>query len=124
MLFNLMAMELKQVIVVRRDLKMGTGKTAVQVAHASVLGAENVKSKNRRWFEAWFDEGQAKIAVKVKSLEELMKVKRHAENLDLPIVQVDDSGLTQLPPGTTTCIAIGPAPSALIDKVTKDLKLL
>ena len=124
MLFNLMAMELKQVIVVRRDLKMGTGKTAVQVAHASVLGAENVKSKNRRWFERWFEEGQAKIAVKVKSLEELMKVKRHAENLDLPIVQVDDSGLTQLPPGTTTCIAIGPAPSDLIDKVTKDLKLL
>lgn len=124
MLFNLMAMELKQVIVVRRDLKMGTGKTAVQVAHASVLGAESVKSRNRRWFEAWFEEGQAKIAVKVKSLEELMKVKRHAENLDLPIVQVDDSGLTQLPPGTTTCIAIGPAPSDLIDKVTKDLKLL
>jgi len=119
-----MALELKQVIVVRRDLKMGTGKTAVQVAHASVLGAENVKSKHRRWFDAWFEEGQAKIAVKVKSLEELMKVKKHAENLDLPVAQVDDRGLTQLPPGTTTCIAIGPAPSELIDKVTKDLKLL
>ncbi len=119
-----MMLELKQVIVVRRDLKMGTGKTAVQVAHASVLGAENVKSKNRRWFDTWFEEGQAKIAVKVKSLEELMKVKKHAENLDLPVAQVDDRGLTQLPPGTTTCIAIGPAPSELIDKVTKDLKLL
>lgn len=119
-----MALELKQVIVVRRDLKMGTGKTAVQVAHASVLGAEKVKSKNRRWFDAWFQEGQAKIAVKVKSLEELMKIKKHAKNLDLPVAQVDDSGLTQLPAGTTTCIAIGPAPSELIDKVTKDLKLL
>jgi PTH2 family peptidyl-tRNA hydrolase len=117
-------MELKQVIVVRRDLKMGAGKTAVQVAHASVLGAENVKARNRRWFDAWFDEGQAKIAVKVKSLEELMKVKKYAEDLDLPVAQVDDRGLTQLPPGTTTCIAIGPAPSELIDKVTKDLKLL
>ena len=117
-------MDLKQVIVVRRDLRMGTGKTAVQVAHASVLGAENAKSTHRRWFDAWFEEGQAKIAVKVKSLEELMKVKKHAENLDLPIAQVDDRGLTQLPPGTTTCIAIGPAPSELIDKVTKDLKLL
>ena len=72
-------------IVVRRDLRMGTGKTAVQVAHASVLGVEKAKSKHRRWFDAWFEEGQAKIAVKVKSLEELMKVKKHAENLDLPI---------------------------------------
>jgi PTH2 family peptidyl-tRNA hydrolase len=119
-----MSLELKQVIVVRRDLRMGTGKTAVQVAHASVIGAEKVKSENRRWFDAWFEEGQAKIAVKVKSFEELMKVKRHAENLELPVAQVDDRGLTQLPPGTTTCIAIGPAPSDLIDKVTKDLKLL
>ncbi len=111
-------------IVVRRDLRMGTGKTAVQVAHASVMAAEKAKSSNRRWFDAWFEEGQAKIAVKVKSVEELMRVRKHAEDLDLPVAQVDDRGLTQLPPGTTTCIAIGPAPSDLIDKVTKDLKLL
>lgn len=119
-----MALEFKQVIVIRRDLKMGTGKTAVQAAHASVLGVERVKSERRRWFDEWYDGGQAKIAVKVKSLDELMKVKKHAEDLDLPIVQVDDRGLTQLPPGTTTCIAIGPAPTELVDKVTKDLKLL
>lgn len=119
-----MALELKQVIVVRKDLRMGTGKTAVQVAHASVLGAQNARSRHRRWFDAWFEEGQAKIAVKVRSLRELMNVKKKAIDLGLPVAQVNDSGLTQLPPGTTTCIAIGPAPSELIDKVTKDLKLL
>ncbi|MEM2759421.1 MAG: peptidyl-tRNA hydrolase Pth2 [Nitrososphaerales archaeon] len=117
-------MEFKQVIVMRRDLKMGTGKIAVQAAHASVLGVERVKSERRRWFDEWYSSGQAKIAVKVRSLEELMSVKKHAEDLDLPVAQVDDRGLTQLPPGTTTCIAIGPAPAELIDKVTKDLKLL
>lgn len=119
-----MVLEFKQVIVVRRDLKMGVGKTAVQVAHASVLGVEKVKTEKRRWFDDWYNSGQAKIAVKVKNLDELMKVKKHAEDLDLPLAQVDDRGLTQLPPGTTTCIAIGPAPTELIDKVTKDLKLL
>lgn len=119
-----MALEFKQVIVIRRDLKMGTGKTAVQAAHASVLGVERVKSERRRWFDEWYDGGQAKIAVKVKSLDELLKVKKRAEDLDLPVAQVDDRGLTQLPPGTTTCIAIGPAPTELVDKVTKDLKLL
>jgi PTH2 family peptidyl-tRNA hydrolase len=119
-----MALEFKQVIVIRRDLKMGTGKIAVQAAHASVLGVERVRSEKKRWFDEWYNAGQAKIAVKVRSLDELIKVKKHAEDLDLPVVQVDDRGLTQLPPGTTTCIAIGPAPTELIDKVTKDLKLL
>ncbi len=117
-------MNLKQVIIVRKDLKMGAGKTAVQVAHASVLGVENAKSRHRKWFDVWFEEGQAKIAVKVRGLRELMEVKKRAEDHGLPVVQVNDSGLTQLPPGTTTCIAIGPAPSELVDKVTGDLKLL
>lgn len=110
--------------MIRKDLGMGTGKTAVQAAHASVLGVERVKSIRRRWFDEWYSSGQAKIAVKVQTIDELLRVKKHADDLDLPVVQVDDRGLTQLPPGTTTCIAIGPAPADLIDKVTKDLKLL
>ncbi len=103
---------------------MGTGKIAVQASHASVLAVERVKEEKRGWFDEWYESGQAKIAVKVKSLDELMRVKKHAEGLDLPVIQVNDHGLTQLAPGTTTCIAIGPAPTELIDKVTKDLKLL
>ena len=119
-----MMLEFKQVIVIRRDLKMGTGKIAAQAAHASLLGVERVKSEKRRWFDEWYNTGQAKIVVKVRSLDELMEVKKHAEYLNLPVVQVDDRGLTQLSPGTTTCIAIGPAPTELINKVTHDLKLL
>lgn len=117
-------MEFKQVIVVRKDLGMGTGKIAAQVAHAAVMGAERAKERNREWFNAWFQGGQAKVVVKVKSMEELMEVKKHAEILRLPVVQVHDSGLTQIAPGTTTCIGIGPAPSQLVDKATNELKLL
>jgi PTH2 family peptidyl-tRNA hydrolase len=116
--------EFKQVIVVRRDLGMGTGKIAAQVAHAAVLGAEKTKGYKRVWFDAWFDGGQAKIVVKVQGMEKLMEVKKRAESLRLPVVQVQDSGLTQIPSGTSTCIGIGPAPADLIDKVTNDLKLL
>ncbi len=117
-------MEFKQVIIVRRDISMGTGKIAAQVAHAAVMGAEKVKVFRREWFNLWFDRGQAKVVVKVKNIEELMFVKERAEELNLPVVQVRDSGLTQIPAGTITCIGIGPAPSELIDKVTVELKLL
>ena len=117
-------MEFKQVIIVRRDVNMGTGKIAAQVAHAAVMGAEKVKVSRREWFNSWFAAGQAKVVLKVRSLEELIKVRNLAEDLYLPVVQVQDSGLTQIPPGTITCIGIGPAPSELVDKVTLDLKLL
>jgi PTH2 family peptidyl-tRNA hydrolase len=116
--------EFKQVMVVRRDLGMGTGKIAAQVAHAAVMAAERTKGRKPEWFDEWFAMGQAKVVVKVTSMEELMDVRKRAESLHLPVVQVQDSGLTQIPPGTTTCIGIGPAPSDLIDKVTSDLKLL
>jgi len=117
-------MDFKQVIVVRRDIEMGTGKIAAQVAHAAVMGAEKVKTSRREWFKAWFAAGQAKVVVKVKSIEDLMEVRKRAEDLNLPVVQVQDSGLTQIPSGTVTCIGIGPAPSGLIDEVTFELKLL
>jgi PTH2 family peptidyl-tRNA hydrolase len=117
-------MEFKQVIIVRRDINMGTGKIAAQVAHAAVMGAEKVKASRKEWFNSWFGTGQAKVVVKVKNVQELIKVRNRAEELYLPVVQVQDSGLTQIPPGTITCIGIGPAPSELVDKVTFELKLL
>ena len=117
-------MDFKQVIIVRRDVNMGTGKIAAQVAHAAVMGAEKVKTLRREWFNSWFAAGQAKVVVKVKNIEELMDVRKRAEELRLPVVHVQDSGLTQIPTGTITCIGIGPAPSELIDKVTFELKLL
>ncbi len=110
--------------MVRRDLGMGTGKLAAQVAHAAVMAAEKTKRTKPEWFEAWFTMGQAKVVVKVQSIGELMEVRKKAELLHLPVVQVQDSGLTQIPPGSSTCVGIGPAPSDLIDKVTSDLKLL
>jgi len=117
-------MDFKQVIIVRRDVNMGTGKIAAQVAHAAVMGAEKVKASRRIWFSSWFAVGQAKVVLKVKNIEELMEVRKQAEELFLPVVQVQDSGLTQIPSGTITCVGIGPAPSELVDKVTLGLKLL
>ncbi len=114
----------KQVIVVRKDLGMGTGKLAAQVAHAAVMAVEITKMRNLNWFNSWFKAGQAKVVVKVQTLGELLEIRKHAESLRLTVAEIQDSGLTQIPAGTVTCIGIGPGPSGLIDKVKNHLKLL
>jgi PTH2 family peptidyl-tRNA hydrolase len=116
--------EYKQVIAVRTDLKMGKGKIAVQAAHAAVLAAEEARMQKPEWYRAWMESGMAKIAVKVSSLEELKKLEEEARRNDLPVAIVEDRGLTQVPPGTITCLAIGPAPASKVDPITGRLKLL
>lgn len=116
--------EYKQALVVRTDLRMGKGKLAVQVAHASVMAAFKVYDEKREWFNLWCESGQKKVVLKVGSEAELYKIYEDALKLGLPVVMIKNAGLTQLPPGTSTAIGIGPAPSNLIDKVTKQLKLL
>ena len=115
--------EIKQVIVVRTDLEMGKGKIAAQVGHACVLGAENVRKSNPGWFDKWWT-GQEKIVLKVSGPKELDEIKKHAIDLGLPWSEVTDAGHTQIAPGTTTCISLGPAPEDIINKITGDLKLL
>ena len=115
--------EIKQVIIVRTDLDMGKGKIAEQVGHACVLGAEHVRKSHPEWFGEWW-EGQEKVVLKVSGIKDLQEIKRHAIDLNLPWSEVTDAGHTQIAPGTTTCISIGPAPENLIDKITGDLKLL
>ena len=113
----------KLVCVVNQSLKMGKGKLAAQVGHACVLGAEHVRKSNPDWFSTWWD-GQEKVVVKVSGIKELDEVKRGAIDLGLPWSEVTDAGHTQIAPGTTTCLSIGPAPENLVDKITGDLKLL
>jgi len=116
--------EFKQVIVVRSDLKMGKGKISAQVAHAAVLAAEKTKKTRKSVYKEWASTGQAKVVVKVNSLDSLLDIHLKAETEGLVTSIIEDRGLTQLPPGTVTCIGIGPGHSSKIDRITSSLKLL
>jgi PTH2 family peptidyl-tRNA hydrolase len=114
----------KLAIAVRKDLEMGKGKIAVQVGHASVLASEHARTNSPELWKAWLDEGQFKLVVKVGSESELQALKVKAESLRLATHIVHDKGFTQVAPNTATCIAIGPAASEDVDKVTGALALL
>tara|TARA_Y100000590_G_scaffold459187_1_gene615654 strand:+ start:307 stop:669 length:363 start_codon:yes stop_codon:yes gene_type:complete len=118
------SIEIKQAIVVRTDLEMGKGKIAVQVAHASLSSSEIVKKHDSSLFKKWTLNGQAKVALKVQSLEELLEIQKDVKKRGIFCYLVQDKGLTQVEEGTTTCLGIGPALANEIDQITKELKLL
>ncbi len=115
---------MKQAIVVRADLKMGKGKLAAQVAHASLSAAEATQQKKNAWYDEWKMEGQAKIVLKVESEDALKELLQKAKSAGLATSLVEDRGLTQLEPGTVTCLGIGPGPDMEVDRITGKLKLL
>jgi PTH2 family peptidyl-tRNA hydrolase len=73
----------------------------------------------------WLDCGFTKICVRADSLKELLDVGEKAKEANLPVAVVVDSGKTEFHGASTiTCLAIGPAESEEIDKITGELKLL
>lgn len=119
-----MNMDYKMVIGVRMDLKLSKGKTAVQASHAAVICTLKAKKHQKISFTKWFKEGQKKVVVKIKDLEELHRVRQAALDMGFIAEIVRDAGLTEVPPGTITCIGIGPARNEDIDKVTRSYTLM
>jgi len=114
----------KQVIAFRSDLRLSKGKIAAQAGHAAVSAGEEARKYHREWWKAWVEEGQCKVAVKVKSEKDLLRLEKQTKELALPCALIIDRGLTEVPPGTVTCLGIGPAPVEKIDKITGVLPLL
>jgi PTH2 family peptidyl-tRNA hydrolase len=113
---------MKQVIVVNGELGLPPGKLAGQVAHAAVTGALAAKDEVR---EAWDAEGMTKIVLVGRDAQHLTLIHACALGLGVkPTGIIKDAGRTLIPPGTLTCMFIGPALDKDIDRVTGSLPLL
>tara|TARA_B100001029_G_scaffold113725_1_gene93998 strand:+ start:2729 stop:3082 length:354 start_codon:yes stop_codon:yes gene_type:complete len=111
-------LEYKLVIVVRTDLGISKGKMAAQASHAAVNCALKSKKSDSSNFTKWFKDGQKKVVVKVSGESDLRKLQQHARDIGLISSLITDAGLTEVPPGTVTCLGVGPASDSTIDTVT------
>ncbi|GAB1607143.1 peptidyl-tRNA hydrolase 2, mitochondrial-like [Argonauta hians] len=116
--------DMKFVIVVRTDLKMGKGKIAAQCCHAAVQAFEKLQRKNPKVLLAWQSVGQPKIVVKVDDELALSELAHKAVKTGLVASLISDAGHTQIAPGSKTVLGVGPGPTSLVDEVTGHLKLL
>lgn len=131
-------MNVKQVIVIRKDLKMRRGKEIAQGAHASwgwirerLLAslAENdpvdfslgdFSGEQIKWVTGSF----AKVCCQVNSESELLELDKAARAVGLASYLIQDEGRTEFGGVPTyTALAIGPDESEKIDLITGNLEL-
>ncbi|MDO4443021.1 MAG: aminoacyl-tRNA hydrolase [Slackia sp.] len=135
----------KQVIVVRRDLKMRKGKIAAQSGHACVEAVLMALAKENRlgdvrvendWVELdengrdatplseWFARGVAKICVYVDSEEALLELAQRGRDAGFVVALIQDAGHTEFHGEPTyTCLAFEPLYPEQIDPITGGLPL-
>jgi len=118
--------ECKMVLVVRTDLGMTKGKIGAQCGHAVLACYKQFlkHAPNSAVLKRWEHMGQAKVALQVKSEEELEVLQAQALSLGLVAHIIHDAGRTQIASGSATVLGIGPGPKSVVDQVTGGLKLL
>lgn len=140
--------ECKLVLVVRTDLGMtkgifpsysscgvqvltvwATGKIAAQCSHATLacfkaLSRAAPGSAESQILRRWEKYGQAKIALQIKSEDEVLELRRKARNAGVTAEVIHDAGRTQIESGSLTVLGVGPAPKSQVDQITGHLKLL
>ena len=136
----------KQMLVVRRDLKMRKGKIAAQASHASVEAVLKAIVKENRMAQLkvgpegyayldapegdsspltdWFRYGMAKICVYVDSEEALKELDAKAQAEGITTALILDAGMTEFHGEPTyTALAFEPLEAERADALTGELPL-
>jgi peptidyl-tRNA hydrolase, PTH2 family len=114
----------KMVFVINKSLKMSSGKTASQTAHAAVsLYIKAIQSSKSPEILAWVMLGQPKIILKSTDDTSILEIQQKALSSDILSVVIHDAGRTQIKAGSLTCLALF-GPTSHLDKITGGLSLL
>lgn len=133
----------KQIIIVRKDLNMSSGKLSAQVSHGSMafliwMIRNNVDSDGHidTWIDKnilhnWINKEFTKCVLQAKNKNQLLKAKTMAEELGMKEGEdfwlIRDNCRTELEPEedgrTLTCIGFRPMDSEIIDKIGKKYHL-
>ena len=125
----------KQMIVMRRDLKMRKGKIAAQAGHAREGRLDQIRAtqdwvyvdhadEDRSPLTDWFDAGVAKVCVYVDGEEALLDLAARGREEGFAVALIRDAGMTEFHgEATFTCLAFEPLPAEKIDPLTGDLPL-
>lgn len=125
---------IKQVILIRKDLKMRRGKEIAQGSHASMEfivsqirqcgDSKNFQIKLNDTELTWITGGVAKVCLRVNSEQELLHYHQQAINAGLKSYLIRDSGKTEFQGNPTyTACAIGPDLAERIDEISGELTL-
>ncbi|KAF9557859.1 peptidyl-tRNA hydrolase II [Agrocybe pediades] len=112
----------KMVLVVRTDLKLQSGDIASQCCDATLACYKALSQKNASLVRHWEYTGQAKIALKAKSEDQLLELEAVAKSLNLCARVAFHKNANG--EKVRSVLAIGPAPVGLMNEVTGKLRLL
>lgn len=105
-------------------LAMTIGKIAAQCSHATLACYKYIsKAPDSPILKRWERGGQAKVALQVKTEEEMLLLQAQALSLGLCARVIQDAGRTQIASGSRTVLGIL-GPKSVVDSVTGHLKLL
>jgi len=114
----------KLVFVVRTDLKLTPSDIASYSSQVTLDCYNALTKKNKSLVRHWETTGQAKIALKGKSEDQLLELRAIAKSLNLCARTVKARNVNGVQDGTPVVLGVGPAPVHLINEVTGKLRLL
>lgn len=122
-------------IIVNKELNMGVGKIAGQVAHVQTMIDFRIKMyadqyhhntseaplgvvQKLQWYEDWFRSGaQTKIILRAKE-------KDLQNAIEMGASFIRDNGLTEIPAGSLTVVGFLPQPRSNLQEFTRRFQLL
>ena len=86
--------------------------------------ALQLQDDNTPLLKAWRSKGAGKIIVRSEEGSSLIQISDRAKKAGIRTHGVRDAGHTQVEPGSTTVLAIGPASKDDLEEITGHLRLL